>query len=452
MNLNKLKKIYQFSPSFIKKAYSLIPWNLRMGKEYRETLAFLHNSLHWSEAKWKDYQTKELRDLLKFCSENIPYYQKQFQKYGIDIDAKDIWKEFYKIPFIDKETVTNNINDFIPTTTAKLYSSTTGGTTGKPMQIFYDKQSFAKEWAYKIFFWNEAIGYKPTDKKATFRGVASKDKLFIENPIYNEIRFSPFSMEGDDMNVIVSKLLDYNPKYIHGYPSAIEQLANYFDEHNISFKDLKGVMLISENIYEHQRKKIEEIFGCKIYSFYGHSERLIFASMLDDLDAYYAHPAYGIIELVDDQNIPITTCGKLGEIVGTGFINRGMPLLRYKTGDFSSWSDKSSKVNMPKIGEIKGRWAQEYLIGKKGKKVSLTALNMHSEVYTKIKQMQYLQNEYGVVVLNIVKEDDFTKEDEKIILDEHMEKLGDEFELQFRYVDSLKKTQAGKTKFLIQNL
>lgn len=450
MNLNNLKKLYGSSPNFIKKIYSAIPWEIRMGKEYKKAYSFLEKSLFWSEEKWHEYQTKELKSLLKYCQDNIPFYQKQFLKYNIDTDAKDIWNEFYKLPFLDKKIVTENIDEFIPTSNIKSYSATTGGTTGKPMQIYYDKDSFAKEWAYKIFFWHKAIGYKPTDKKATFRGVSSKDKFFVENPIYNEIRFSPFNMEGDAMEIIVSKLLDYSPKYIHGYPSAIEQLANYFEKHNLRLMDLKGVMLISENIYEPQRKKIENVFGCNIYSFYGHSERLLFASMLDDLDVYYSHPAYGITELIDDTDKPITAYGKLGELVGTGFINKAMPLLRFKTGDYSSWSDKSSEVNMPKLDGVKGRWAQEYLIGKRGKKISMTALNMHSEVYSKIKQMQYVQTQRGYVTLKIVKENSFLQNDEQTILKEHMEKLGEEFALNFSYVDALEKTPAGKTKYLIQ--
>ena len=452
MNLNNLKKIYDISPNFIKKIYSLIPWNLRMGKEYRKTIKFLNQSLLWSQEQWKSYQDEKLRALLKYCYANIPYYDKQFQQYDINIYAKNIRDEFIKIPFINKELVTRNIKKFVPTNKAISYSSTTGGTTGKPMQTFYDKDSFGKEWAYKIFFWNRAIGYKPSDKKATFRGIISKNLLSIENPIYNEVRFSPFHMNEKNMEIIVKKLINYNPKYIHGYPSAIEQLANYIDKKKLKIKNLKGIILISENIYSNQKHKIEKIFDKKIFSFYGHSERVIFASMLDEMDIYYAHPAYGITELIDNKNNIIDYNDEIGEIVGTGFINKAMPLIRFKTGDYSSWSSKKTKVNFPKLNEIRGRWTQEYLIGKTGKKISLTSLNMHSEVFMKIKQFQYIQNSFGIVILNLIVEDDFNKEDEKNILKQHFEKLGNDFELKVCYVNNLQKTISGKIKFLIQDI
>ena len=452
MKLEHLKKIYLISPNFIKKAYSQIPWDIRMGKEYRKTLIFLNESLCWSEEKWKDYQSIKLRELLKFCKTNIPYYQRQFLKYEIDVNAKNVWKEFYKIPFIDKSIVTQNINDFIPNKFIKSYSATTGGTTGKPMRTFYDKSSFHVEWAFKIFFWNKAIGYKPTDKKATFRGISTKNKIYVDNPIYNEIRFSPFSMDNVNMKILVRKLIDYNPLYIHGYPSAIEELSDYFRKHKCKIQNLKGIMLISENIYDYQKEKIEKIFNCKVYSFYGHSERVIFASMLDDLDGYFAHPAYGITELIDKNHKVIARPEKLGELVGTGFINKAMPLLRFRTADFSSWGHQNSENCFPKLNKIKGRWSQEYLIGKNGKKISLTALNMHSKVFTKIKKIQYIQNKIGLITLNLIPEVNFTVNDEKDILNQYAEKLGREFEIKTRYVSSLKKTRAGKVRFLIQNL
>src|SRR6056300_984446 len=121
MNLNNLKKIYDISPNFIKKIYSLIPWNLRMGKEYRKTIKFLNQSLLWSKEQWKSYQDEKLRALLKYCYANIPYYEKQFQQYDININAKNIRDEFIKIPFINKELVTRNIKKFVPRNKAISY-------------------------------------------------------------------------------------------------------------------------------------------------------------------------------------------------------------------------------------------------------------------------------------------------------------------------------------------
>ena len=454
-NLKFLKSIYSKSPRLLKELYSLIPWKIRMGSGYRRTLGFLLKSEKWSVDQWHSYQTSELRSLLKFCSKEVPYYRELFKKNQIDVDCDDIWSEFYKIPLMTKEDLIKNNDKLIPDNRKGLFSLATGGTTGKPVTIFYDKESYKKEWAFKIFFWGNAIGYKISDKKATFRGVSFGAKLFHKNPIYNEIRFSPFKLEGSDTQKIVNKLKEYKPRYIHGYPSAIEQLARYLVDHNERLEEIAGIILISENIFDYQISLMKETFDCPIYSFYGLTERVIMASMNENLDLFYAHPAYGITEIVDTKtNLPVSKLDVLGELVGTGFINYGMPLLRYKTADFSSWKMAISDASwsMPTLGTIKGRWNQEFLIGKDRSKVSLTALNMHSSIYANIDKLQFYQEEFGTIQLNVVKSCNYSKDDEKSIREKIMRKLGSQFLVKFNYVHSLSLTQSGKAKYLVQKL
>jgi len=455
VNLSVLKGYYSDCPPFLKNLYALLPWSLRMGPEYRRTLRFLDTSLHWSAQEWQTYQQVQLRYLLSFCQKNVPYYSDIFAVHGIDPGADDIWHEYHKIPFIDRQEVATNVNRFLPRCLdiSKLYYSTTGGTTGKPVHIYYDGASYAREWAYKLFFWNLAIGYTPKYRMATFRGVSFGDHLYIENPIYNEIRFSPFHLDSMHITRIVEKLEEYNPMYLHGYPSAVEALARHCLSKNITFKDVRGVMLISENIYDYQKSVIMAAFSCPIYSFYGHTERLVFASMDETLDGYIVHPAYGIAELIYEDGTTISQNSCRGEIVGSGFINTGMPLLRYRTGDYSYWkNDALTQLNMPVLGEIKGRWSQEYLIGSNGERTFLTALNMHSDAFANIRRMQFYQDKPGIVQINIVPETNYDQSDESMIRRQLKMKLGATYEIRFSYVDCLERTAAGKVKYLIQHL
>ena len=106
---------------------------------------------------------------------------------------------------------------------------------------------------------------------------------------------------------------------------------------------------------------------------------------------FHLHPAYGITELLEHSQHE-----KLGELVGTGFLNKAMVLLRYRTGDFASWADGCTcGRSMPCIGPIQGRWKQEHLLGSDGQQISLTALNMHSSVYSHVAQMQFEQSVAG---------------------------------------------------------
>ena len=454
VSLSQLKKYYTGSPYWVKKLYSSLPWSIRMGKGYRDAYSFLASAEHYSAEQWRVYQTYKLKELLVHCEATVPYYKALFSDKGIDVNASNIWVEFEKIPLLDKQTVLSDIDAFLSNKFRKksLYSATTGGTTGKPMQIFYDSVSYKKEWAFKIHAWNKAIGYQPSSRKATFRGVASGNALWVENPIYNEIRFSPFHMVDESLKDIVDKLVVYKPKFVHGYPSAIAALSSYLIENNLKIASVKAVMFISENILDGQRRLVQEAFGCEPYSFYGHSERALFASMKADLNEYHSHPAYGVCELVDDHGAVIKDCGLRGELVGTGFINPAMPLLRYRAGDYCMWSNvNSDNAGYGTFPVVEGRWKQEFVEGRDGKRVSLTALNMHEDLYAHIDAMQYVVGEQGLVDLNIIPAVSYEQGVEEKILAEYRDKLGDTFTVQVSLVDSLIKTKIGKCPLMVKS-
>ena len=157
---------------------------------------------------------------------------------------------------------------------------------------------------------------------------------------------------------------------------------------------LKGILAISESLYPRQKEIIEKAFECKIISFYGHTEGLIFAGNTPCEEGYLLDPRYGFTEIIN------------GELVGTGFINKATPLLRYKTGDIASVLDENRKssdlFSMMRLEKVEGRWRQEIIIGKSGSKISITALNMHSAIFKNVERFQFYQNRPGKVELRIV--------------------------------------------------
>jgi phenylacetate-CoA ligase len=65
-----------------------------MGKTYRETYNFLVESESWSQQAWDNYQRTKLREMMEYCYQHVPYYQKIFKKAGVDLTTEDIFLEF----------------------------------------------------------------------------------------------------------------------------------------------------------------------------------------------------------------------------------------------------------------------------------------------------------------------------------------------------------------------
>lgn len=164
-------------------------------------------------------------------------------------------------------------------------------------------------------------------------------------------------------------------------------------------------------------------------------------------------PEYGYLELIGSDGNEVTRDRETGEIVATGFNNFATPFIRYKTMDLGIFSTKKCRCGRQYqlLERIEGR-LQELIVTKAGRLISMTAINMHSDVFDNIKQFQFYQDKKGEVIFYAVEKNTYTKRDTEYIKGELYKKLGDDIKLEIRFVDHIPRTRSGKYRFLIQEL
>jgi len=125
-----------------------------------------------------------------------------------------------------------------------------------------------------------------------------------------------------------------------------------------------------------------------------------------------------------------------------------MPLLRYKTDDHSSYINYENR----QIDLIQGRWVNEFLEGRNGEKLSIAALNMHSNIFKNVIAYQYKQLEKGYAIIIIVPNSEFDHQDERLIIQAFNDKAGHAINFAIELRDKLYLTERGKVKPLIKNI
>lgn len=444
-------------PSITAKAISLLPAFPAFWKTYR----LLKKSQWWSREQLAEYQMRQLSKLLNHAYQNVPYYKKIFDERGLK--PKDIqdFNDLQKLPFLTKEIIRDNLNELVVRgyPPKKLEYVTTGGSTGIPLGIYYERGvSHAVEWAFIKTLWDR-VGYRFRDKCVVLKGnvVASAGQSkFWEKTLFGRwMVLSSYHMTEDNLPKYIDKIREFRPKFIQAFPSTIAILARFIKKNGIEpFSSVKAILCGSENMYPGQRELLEETLQCRVYTWYGHAERAVLAGECERSTDYHLFPEYGITELVREDGSPVKNEGEMGNIVGTGLTNYAMPLIRYKTDDIAAWAEKTCFCGREYslLTRVQGRWLQEFIVTKNNRPISITAINMHSDVFDNIEQFQFYQDRKEEVVFNIVRKETYTDRDTEYIKRELTKKLGDDIILLIRFVDHIPRTQRGKYRFLIQKL
>ncbi|MBT8123386.1 MAG: hypothetical protein KJO81_01010, partial [Gammaproteobacteria bacterium] len=422
------KNIYQLAPQRAQRLLSRIPYSWLAGANYRQALALSKEAELFDAHEVREFQLNLLKKTLDFAVTQVPFY-KPFKEAVDDLPPELALLEF---PVLNKSAVQENKAQLIPDIIAHIphHTATTGGSTGNQLEFFEDDTTYAREMGHMHTQWAR-VGYRPSLRKATFRGVSfsgSKPRQFWQyNPIHNELQFSPFEMTEENLAFYVKKLKSYKPSYLHGYPSAVSCIAEYVLRLPKSQRPrgIAAALLGSEACSAEQRERIEKAFETRVFTWYGQSERVILASECEASTTYHSMPSYGYLEILD-LNGKECKEGKSGEIVGTGFLNRSMPLIRYAT------DDHATKIGAPcshcgrkwqQFDAVEGRWNTEaFLTGRHGSNISAAALNMHGDMFANVVRYQYYQDTPGKVTIRVMCSPEYSEADAKAILKTHHQK------------------------------
>lgn len=391
----------------------------------------------------------ELLSIVNNAINNVPYYSKNY--HGKKITSV---KEFKNtMSFIDKDIVVQNFEDFkSQIIDFNLYElQTTGGTSGKPLKIYQPKDRYVRELAAVYFSWTK-VDYD-FDVRAVMRNHnLEKGKAFQVNPITKEIQFNNFNNDEDYFKLIYKTIQKYKVRFFHAYPSAAYNFASYCKRNNLDISFLKAFLCSSENILAIHRELIEDEMKIKILGFYGHTEKLVFASNCKYSSLYHVDHTYGFFELIDDNGNEVKEKGKIGQIIGTTLSNNGMPLIRYKTGDYAEFFGEECPYCGEKttvLSNIIGRWNGEKIYNKDGSSVTLTSLNLHGDIYCHIEGLQYFQTKKGRLEVRIIKSPTFTEYHKNQLYRDVSSKFKKDLELKIKFVDELQYQPNGKFLQLI---
>jgi phenylacetate-CoA ligase len=452
--------LYRRSPAWLQtvflNAHAVRIQRERYGPVFDELERAWIESERWEPARLREQQDQRVRDIVRLAAERVPFYGRRFAEHGVVVSQVQGVADLPKLPILTKEDVRGAGDDLRAAGSGALVHGHTSGTTGTPLGLWYDRDmsiaNNAADWRQKR--WG---GMTRADWCGMFLGrvvvptQVKRPPFWRANRVHRQLWFSSFHMDEANLDLYVAEIRRRGLQFLEGYPSTLFIVARHVLRRGERLP-MRAVFSSSETLHDVQREVIGEAFQCPLFDFYGLAERTIFAGECEAHDGKHLFDEYGVTELVDDAGQPVAD-GETGWLTGTSLWNRGMPMIRYRTGDLSKRRTERCACGRG-LGRIAGvaTKAEDIVVTPDGRFISPSVLTHPFKPFDQLRKSQVIQDAPDHVLVKLVAGSTFTDAHRAALLAGLRERLGAAMRVDVEVVDDIPPERSGKFRWVISKV
>jgi len=379
----------------------------------RPTLAVcreLKDSQWLSPAEIGTLQRRKLIDLLCHAEAHSAFYRSRLGSVMASprLEAGDPLNLLPGIPLLTKQEIRASIDDLIwRDAPGGLIASSTGGSTGEPLQFYVDRRRQACDLAARLRS-HEWFGVRPGDQEVFLWGSPIENRRStrfrrLRDRLFNQRLLDAFDMSPVRMDRYLSELESFRPAALFGYPSSLALLADHarLRQRTLPLDGLRVVFVTGEVCDEPTRQRIQSYFQAPVANGYGSREAGFIAHECPQ-GALHVTAEQVIVEVVDERGSPLPA-GETGELVVTHLESQAMPLIRYRTGDRGRRRAGRCRCGrgLPMLDVVEGR-ATDFLYLPDGTIRHALSLIYPLRERPEIKQFRVLQHDDYSVAVEVV--------------------------------------------------
>jgi len=416
---------------------------------------FYSRSQKWSRKRLDAYQDRMLIKVVNHAAKNVPYYRNLFRELKFDPRKFRGRQDMHQIPLLDKETLRTRQNEFIAENAAKygINWDSTSGSSGTPLHLIIDNSTKAHKLAAVLRSYQWA-GYLPWKKAFSIQSYTfgNPEDISKHYRFVNLWRFNSRLLSKETAFEIIKMINDIKPKIFIGYPFSILMLSRFAKEQGLTIHPVEAIVTAGETLSEQRRKLLEDAYNCKVFDFFSLHEDV---SIITECKYQTKHICedFAYNEIVDEHGEDASSRG-IGELVGTGFYNYAMPLIRYKIGDTAIINNGNSSCKCGRrfrtVREIVGR-QNDYVETPDGRFIG-NVLEHAVDNAKGVILSQCVQDGVDHVYINLIVDETFNDESVEAFESGLRKRLGDEIKIDFRQVSELERNKSGKTPFIMSKI
>ncbi len=290
-----------------------------------------------TRAAIEQYQGKQVCRVLDFCRDHSPWYRRRLAAAGIGRISG--LSDLATLPLTSEEDLRSHGPDMLcvnQDAVARIITLPSSGTTGPPKRLFFTE----KDLEHTLDFFHQgmqslvdpgqevAILLPGTTPDSTGHLLAQAlERMAVSSRIIGLV---------EDPLPTALQLAQIKPDVLVGFPVQILAVARTAAAHALKLGPIRSVLLCSDYIPMSLSTRLADLLSCEVFSHYGTVETGLGGGV--DCDAHngcHLRESDLFFEIIDPATTAPMADGEWGEIVCTTLSRTGMPLLRYRTGDYS---------------------------------------------------------------------------------------------------------------------
>jgi phenylacetate-CoA ligase len=408
-------------------------------------------------------QRDKLLSLVDYAMRYVPYYRRLFKQ--IDFHPDDLRRDLgnlNRIPVLTKSIIRSNQDDMLttePKRRQQLSRLCTSGSTGEPL-TFYQDRDFRDAVTADIQRHMGWAGWKLGDPQAILwgakfnPGIRQRARVKLIDWVWNRFQLNAFALTEESLAKFTKLIIQKKPSILFGYPSGIHRFAQYMRERSDVEISFNGIFTSAEKLLPPIRQLIEDTFRCRIFDRYGALELGGIACECPAHAGLHVSTENNYVEILRDGSA--VQPGVVGNLVVTNLNNRGMPFIRYRNEDMSSWDtggDCSCGRAAPRLASIEGRMVETFYT-RDGRSVwsGFAGAAFRCLTHPSIKQFQVIQKSLDKMVVRLVQDGKVPQ----AVLDEILHAIqtayGQNVSVDFEFPEEIPPLPSGKHQYAMSEL
>ena len=285
----------------------------------------------------ESYQLEKLTATIHFAAANSPFYRKHLRRNpaaGLRTLA-----DLTGLPFTDAADLRRYGSQMVCVSQSwinRVVTLDTSGTVGDPKRLWFT----AEDQNLTVDFFQAGMTTltKPGDRVLILlpgRRPGSVGALLAQ--ALTGMGMTPLIYEWSGNLADAASFLQYERvDSVVGSPIQVLAVARYLAERGGAFRCPRTVLLSTDYAPRSLIREVERICNCRVFDHYGMTEMGLGGGVECEAHAgYHMRETDLFFEIVDPQTGEQVPDGCEGEVVFSTLTRRGMPLIRYRTGDLS---------------------------------------------------------------------------------------------------------------------